>query len=268
MSTILSSKTIRTISEHIQAKKKVTTVSLDLGLTTTTIPLTDDGIIIDDRTYRLPKIKKKDRSCYLLKDSGFEKMQYISEETGQLYKLVPTTGRPILKISATPMHKKPFVDRIAHDKLKGTVLDSGTGLGYTAVEIERTADHVTTVEHDKTVIDIARHNPYSQKLFTSEKITLIHADITETIKTMNQNSFNNIVLDGGTPAHSNDFFSNENYRNAYRILRPKGRLYHYLPQPQSSKGRDFISEILLRLKRIGFSVLERNDTDSYAILYK
>ncbi len=268
MSIILSSETIRTLLQAISEGKKEITISLDLGLTKTTIPLTDNGIIVNTKVYALPTIKKKDKSCYLLTDAGLEKMQYISQETGQLYKLVPTQGRPILKVSATPMHKKPFIDRIIHDTLQGTVLDAGTGLGYTAVEIERTADQIITVEHDKTVIDIARHNPYSQSLFTSKKITLIHADITKTIREMKQNRFNNIVFDAGTPAHSNDFFSNENYHHAYRVLKPKGRLYHYLPQPQSSKGRDFISEVLRRLKTIGFYVLERNDTDSYAILYK
>ena len=50
------------------------------------------------------------------------------------------------------------------------VLDSGTGLGYTAITASKTADKVITIEFDENVIKISRLNPYSQDLLTKKNI--------------------------------------------------------------------------------------------------
>jgi predicted methyltransferase len=52
----------------------------------------------------------------------------------------------------------------------GQVLDTATGLGYTAIEAAKTAAHVTTIELDPTALEVARCNPWSQALFDNPKI--------------------------------------------------------------------------------------------------
>ena len=47
----------------------------------------------------------------------------------------------------------------------GRVLDTATGLGYTAIEAAKTADEVVTIELDPGAQQIARLNPWSQALF-------------------------------------------------------------------------------------------------------
>ncbi|MBD3260037.1 hypothetical protein GF371_05435, partial [Candidatus Woesearchaeota archaeon] len=125
MKPILSSNELRKIIKAIKKNQAELEVSLDLGLSRTKVRLGKDGFFCRGKLVELPKIKKKDASCYVLIDGKLHKTQFLSEETGLLYKLVPTSYRPILKISGTSMHKKLFLDRIQKDQLNGKVLDSG-----------------------------------------------------------------------------------------------------------------------------------------------
>lgn len=212
----------------------------------------------------IPKIKPKDKSCYLFKDNKFQKIQFFSQETNKLYKLIPTKEKPILKISSTPMHKKDFVDLIKNSKLTGKILDSGTGLGYTAIEASKTADELITVEIDKNVIEIAKLNHYSKDLFEKENIKLINADLIEEIKKFKDDSFDNVVLDTGIFRECGEVFSLSNYKEIYRILKKQGKLYHYVPSPEIKKGRSLISEVINRLKQLSFKNIQK--IKDYAII--
>lgn len=265
---ILSSDHIRKIHQAIKNKRKEVTVSLDLGKTHTKLQLTEKGLLVDGNVIQLPKIRDKDKSCYCIKGKSIEKMQYMSEHTGEFYKLIPTSGRPLLQISGTSMHKQPFVERIEKDKLRGNILDAGTGLGYTAMAAAKTAKQVTTIEHDPTVIELQKLNPWSQELFTRKNITCLEGDAPNLIKKMPKDSFDVIIYDAGTPRSSGNFFSTENYAETYRILKRNGKIYHYLPQPQVKQGRDFAKEILKRLEELGFKLLERNEKDCYIVVQK
>ena len=268
MQPILSSEIIRKIQHALKLGKKEINVSLDLGKTTTKLQLTEEGPLVERNTIKLPKVRDKDKSCYLIKGKSIEKMQYMSETTGEFYKLIPTSGRPLLQISGTSMHKQPFVERIEKEKLKGNVLDAGTGLGYTAMAAAKTAKQVTTIEHDPTIVILQKLNPWSQELFTRKNITCLEGDAPDLIKKIPKESFDAIVYDAGTPRSSGDFFSTENYAETYRILKRNGKIYHYLPQPQVKQGRDFAGEIVKRLLELGFTILERNEQDCYIIVQK
>ena len=265
---ILSSEYIRKIQQAMKNKRKEVAVSLDLGKTIVKIPLTEEGPTIEGNTIKLPKIRDKDKSSYLIKGKSIEKMQYMSEYTGEFYKLIPTSGRPLLQISGTSMHKQPFVERIKKDQLRGNVLDEGTGLGYTAMEIAKTAKQVTTIEHDPTIVILQKLNPWSQELFTRKNIICIKGDAPEFITTVPKESFDNIIYDAGTPRASGTFFSTENYAETYRVLKRNGKIYHYLPQPQVKQGRDFAQEVIKRFLELGFTILERNEEDCYVIAKK
>lgn len=268
MRPILSSNELRKISKAVMKGLSTFDASIDLGLSKTKVKLGKDGFYLEGKLVKLPKIREKDNSCYVLIGKELQKAQFLSEETGFLYKLEPTSYRPILKVSGTSMHKKPFLDRLHKDQLKGRILDSGTGLGYSAILAAKSAKQVITVEIDQNVIEMAKLNPYSQDLFSKKNIKLVLGDIVEEILKFKDEEFNFIVFDAGTAKASGHFFSLDNYKQAYRILKTGGRLYHYLPRPQITKGRDFAAEVIKRIEKAGFSRIERNIEDSYVIADK
>lgn len=268
MNPIFSSNELRKIAEAIKKGKDSIEVSADLGLTKTNLRLDKNGFYFDNVLIGLPEIRSDDKNCYILAGSQLQKVQFFSPETNTLYKLVPTKFRPILQFSGTSMHKKKFIERVEKDRLKGKVLDAGTGLGYTAIAESKTAEEVITVEIDANVIEIAKLNPYSQDLFSKDNIKRITGDITEEIKKFGNDEFNFIVFDAGTPKSSGDFFSLNNYKEAFRVLKKNGKLYHYLPKPQVKQGRDFGAEVIQRMKSAGFYIAERQDEDSYSVAVK
>ena len=265
---ILSSDSIRKIQQAMKNKRKEVAVSLDLGKTIIKIPVIEEGPLIEGNTIRLPKVRDKDKSCYLIKGKSIEKMQYMSEVTGEFYKLIPTSGRPLLQISGTSMHKQPFVERIEKEQLRGNVLDAGTGLGYTAMIAAKTAKQVITIEHDPTVIELQKLSPWSQELFTRKNITRLEGEAPNFIKNFDKESFDNVIYDAGTPRSSGLFFSTEHYAETYHVLKRNGKLYHYLPRPQIEQGRDFAKAIIERLEELRFRLLERNEKDCYIIMQK
>lgn len=256
------------ISKILASKTGKAIVSPDLGITSAEARIEGDYALIQNEKIPLSELKKirDDKSCYIIDDGKLQKAQFFSEKTGYAYKLIPTSYRPILQISGTSMHKKEFVDMIDRAKLRGKVLDSGTGLGYTAIAASRTANSVITVEQDENVIEIARLNPYSSDVFTRKNIQLINADIVEEIKKFNESEFDAVILDGGIPTLSGEFFSLGNYKEVHRVLKNYGRLYHYIPSPQVTHGRNFQSEVVSRLKKAGFSRIKR--FDSYVVAIK
>src|SRR5256886_5268250 len=80
----------------------------------------------------------------------------------------------------------------------GRVLDTATGLGYTAIEAAKTADEVVTIELDPGTQEIARLNPWSQTLFHSPKILRIMGDAYEVVQTFEDGSFARIIHDPPT----------------------------------------------------------------------
>jgi hypothetical protein len=268
MQPIFSSEGLRNIAKAVKQGKSETESTLDLGLTKTMLKLGKSGFFLGETEIKLPKLRDDDKSCYVAVNGELQKVVYFSEETKGIYRLVPTSEKPILQISGTSMHKMEFVERIKRDKLKGKVLDAGSGLGYTAIAAAETADEVVTVEFDSAVLEMQKLNPYSQKLFTSKNIKQVNADIVAEIAKFNDNEFGFIIFDAGTPRSSGEFFSLANYRQAFRVLKKGGKLYHYLPMHHVSRGRDFGAEVIARLKQAGFSKIERNIKDSYAIAVK
>ena len=265
---IISSSELREINKAIEEGLDSLEVSLDLGINKTKVKLEKKAFIINDQIVKTKKIKEDDKSCYLITENGLEKAQFIFNDSGKFYKLVPTQFRPILKISGTSMHKKEFLNKLKKDKLYGNVLDSGTGLGYSSIIVSKTADKVITVEIDENVIEIAKLNPYSQELFNSRNIKRILGNICGDIKKFKEKEFNFVILDGGSVKGSEEFFSLENYKEVFRILKHDGKLYHYVPNHQIKRGRDFATEIISRLQKSGFRDIFRDKEGSFLIAKK
>ena len=265
---IISAAELRHVKKACDAGKSSIELSLDLGLTKTRITLEKEGMIVNNTLVPLPKIRDDDKTCYLLENNKWQKLQIFSPVTKLMYKLIPTKGRPLLQVSGTSMHKQSFIERIEKEQLQGTILDAGTGLGYTAITAAQTAKQVITIEHDPTILELQNINPWSQELFTRKNITQVEGDLPQYIKKLPQASFDNIIYDAGAPRSSGMFFSLENYAETFRILKRKGKLLHYLPRPQIQAGRDFAAEVIKRLQEIGFTLIERNREDCYVILQK
>jgi hypothetical protein len=243
---------VRTAEQAMQNGQHTVTISLDLGITQQELQVEAHHIVLGKSKLSLPKVKKEEKVCFYY-EKEFKRLRFAGEQTGMIYELVETAGRPMLKVSATPFHKWDFIKRIELEKPKGVMLDAGTGLGYTAMAAAKSATHVVTIEADPHVLQMQKLNPWSQGL-DRENITRVHGDVVAYVRQARDASFDNVILDAGTPRSSGDFFSLENYRQMRRILKVGGKLYHYIPEHGVKKGRDFPAEVIARIKRAGFRV--------------
>ena len=256
---------VRAVENAILARRGTLTISLDLGLTVKEL-IIDHGLVIapNGDELAMPALKKEEKVCFYWQDGEFKRIRFMGDETGMIYELVETAGRPMLKVSATPFHKWDFIKRIEADKPKGVVLDAGTGLGYTAIAAAKTAKKVITVEVDSHVLQVQHLNPWSHEL-NAPNIEQVQDDITVYIRTFEDRVFDTIILDGGTPRSSGNFFSQENYNQVRRVLKRNGTLYHYLPDKGVTKGRDFPAEVIARIKKAGFKDIKRFKEQNFIV---
>jgi uncharacterized protein len=239
-------------------------VSLDLGRTTAVLPLQPDYILLPDGQRltwdQLAEIASNELACYLVADSEIEKIHFFSEYQNRYYSLMPTTGAPTMLISGIPMHRikgtDPHRDTLSKIKalspITGQVLDTTMGLGYTAIEAAKTAEHVTTLELDPTVLEICRRNPWSQGLFNNPKITITLGDAYEEIERFDDRSFSRILHDPPMFSLAGDLYSADFYRQLLRVLKAKGRLFHYIGDPKSKSGAAVTRGAVRRLQEAGF----------------
>lgn len=214
--------------------------------------------------------------CFLVKDGAAEKIQAFSEDTGQVYSLYPTQAAPTMLLSGLPMHRikgvDPHQDTLNKVKtihpLVGRVLDTATGLGYTAIEAARTAEQVTTIELDPAVLTIARRNPWSQELFDNPRITQIIGDSFEQAAQFADNTFSRILHDPPMFSLAGDLYSGEFYAQLYRILKNSGRLFHYIGDLESSSGQRVLHGVARRLQEAGFKNITQRKEAFGVVAYK
>ena len=191
----------------------------------------------------------------------------FSEETNNYYKLVPT-GKdkwPTIEISGIRMHvtKTMFPKEDTEKKISfvspciGNVLDTCTGLGYTAIMAAKIAELVFTIEKDANVIELEKINPYSRELFDNSKIKRVHGDSFEEVKKFKACYFDRIIHDPPRQALSTLLYSDEFYKELYRILRSKGKIFHYTGDPGSKRGLDIRQGIAKKMAKAGFSNIKR-----------
>ena len=54
-----------------------------------------------------------------------------------------------------------------------------------------------------------------------------------------------------------ELYSGEFYRDLFRVLKRKGRLFHYIGDPDSRSGRNVTRGVVRRLQDAGFSRIVR-----------
>ena len=257
----------------LEAKKKglkETEISLDLNITKSRVRIQDSLFIFPDNQkldeLQLKKPIKDDTSCFLIQDNSLVKIQLFSDETNKFYKLVPTKDAPTIEISGIRMHvtkeMSPMEDTGKKTEsispLKGFVLDTCMGLGYTAIAASKSADFVFTCERDGNVLEIAKHNPWSQELFNNKKISILKTDVFEEIKIFKSNMFDAVIHDPPRLSLASELYSLDFYRQIFRVMKNDGRLYHYTGNPGSrNRNVNLPGNVSKRLKIAGFKEIKK-----------
>ncbi len=244
-------------------------VSLDLNLSQIELALEAEGLRLPDGQRlgweTVEVIAGSESSCFVIREGLAEPVQFYSEDTGRVYSLYPTCGAPTMLVSGIPMHRIKDTDPQADtlEKIRavrpvvGQVLDTATGLGYTAIEAAKTAAHVTTIELDPAALEVCRCNSWSQGLFENPKITQLMGDSFEVVQELENSAYTRIIHDPPAFSLAGDLYSGEFYRELHRLLRNNGRLFHYVGDPSSKSGHSITAGVVRRLAQAGFREVRR-----------
>lgn len=263
-----------TVLSHFQAKSLLrakeqdaptVTISTDLNRSVTQVEINTAGVHFPNGEAltwdQVAQINEAKNNCFLVCDHAITKIQAFSDAYNRLYSLMPTAGAPTFLISGIPMHRikdiDPHEDTLqklhAVKPVVGSVLDTATGLGYTAIAAARTAAAVITIELDPQVLEIARCNPWSQELFHHPRITQLIGDSFEQVNGFAENTFSLVIHDPPMFSLAGELYSTAFYRELWRVLKPRGRLFHYIGDLDSSSGSRVARGAVRRLKEAGFA---------------
>jgi predicted methyltransferase len=261
---VLSHVQARQLLDAKHGQQSVIPISLDLGLTQTEATLSPTHVTFFNARQlswsEIEEIAANKNACFAVQPDGLERIQRFSTETNRFCSLMPTDLAPTLLIAGFPMHRikdtDPYHDTLSKIKaikpVVGQVLDTTTGLGYTAIEASRTAEHVITIELDPAVLEIARLNPWSQRLFDNSKITQLVGDSCEVIEELSDRAFSRIIHDPPTFSLAGELYSGAFYQQLFRVLTRGGQLFHYVGDLNSSLGQRVAKGTVQRLRDSGF----------------
>jgi uncharacterized protein len=237
------------------------TTSADLGRSETTVTLDDEGVLYPTgerlRWDDAARIVKSDSVCFTLSDGEIAEIRVFSQTTNWVRSLYPTQSVPMHRIKDTD----PWRDTLAKVKtiapLTGRMLDTATGLGYTAILAAETATEVVTIELDPAGLEIARANPWSRELFARANIRQLIGDAADIVPTLDAASFARIIHDPPQLSLAGHLYSEDFYRALRRVLARGGRLFHYIGDPNSPFGSRTTSGVMRRLHNAGFARVVR-----------
>ena len=255
-------------------------VSPDLGISTVSVSLMHEGVIFPLSNLvcwvDIERIGKDEMHCFVVQNGEIQSIQVFSEATNRMCSLLPTKRTPTMLIAGFTMHRIVDIDPM-QDTLKkiatitpitGRVLDTATGLGYTAIEAAKTADEVTTIELDPGAQEIARNNPWSRNLFSNPKIKQLMGDAFEVVSSFEDNYFTRIIHDPPVFSLAGELYSGQFYRELYRILKRGGRLFHYIGDLNSKSSGTVTRGALRRLQEAGFTRIVKRPEAFGVVAYK
>ena len=232
--------------------------SLDLDRSTATVGVDSTGWTWQGQHF--PFLETcKDRTIYFWDGADFEP---VSRFATSLIKLVPTEwGPPTFEIDGIKMlptaQISPYADaerKVALIVPRGkVVLDTCGGLGYFAAWcLQGGASSVISFEKNPDVIWLRSLNPWSPQ--AGGPLTLTHGDISELIATLPSASVDAILHDPPRFGIAGELYSQVFYDHLARVIRRKGRLFHYTGTPNKlTSGRDVPKEVANRLGKAGFT---------------
>lgn len=232
--------------------------SLDLGRSTTTIEPGAADWGWQGRRY--PYLEAcRERTIYHWSGEGFEPVARFSSS---LIKLVPTEwGPPTFEIDGIKMlptaQVSPWEDagnKVGLVQPRGKlILDTCGGLGYFAAWcLELQAAKVLSYERSADVIWLRSLNPWSPR--AGGALSLTHGDVAIEIAAVPDASIDAVLHDPPRFGIAGELYSAAFYAELARVLRRKGRLFHYTGTPNRlSSGRDVPREVARRLREAGFA---------------
>ncbi|MEK6958945.1 MAG: methyltransferase [archaeon] len=247
-------------------------VSLDLGKTKTEVKIENGEVFLEETKVSLKELNKaKEHTCYTVENGELKSIELFSPETNLYYKLWFEKDWPTVMLSSVPMHRwknttpKNHALSIVNEihPVKGRVLDTCCGLGYTAtIAAKNGAESVDTFERDENVLAIAKYNPWSSELFLGARIKIHPEDVLDGIKKFSDKTFDRIIHDPPTPSFSPELYEAKFYENLFRVLKNRGILYHYCPAPGKTKGKEFWVGVKRKLEEAGFSNVSYHERSS------
>jgi predicted methyltransferase len=198
---------------------------------------------------------------YAVTDSGLLPLEIRSEHYYTL-RARERRGHPILEINGVHMHSilsDPWLDALMRVKAarvsKGMkVLDTCTGLGYTAIAALKMGAEVVTVELRPEVLILAEWNPWSEGL---EDATIILGDVTKIIENFDDETFDRIIHDPPAITIAGELYSRQLYREFFRVLKAGGYIYHYTGETGKRRGIDVTRGVMNRLREVGFEEVRK-----------
>jgi predicted methyltransferase len=248
----------------LRAGASALTCSLDLHRTEMEVQVTEAGW--DYAGTRFPWLDQcKDRTIYHWTGDAF---QPVSRFTTSLIKLVPTEwGPPTFEIDGIKMLPTAKVSPYADAERKvgwilprgKVVLDTCGGLGYFAAWcLKGAASEVHSYEKNPDVLWLRSLNPWSPQPGGALKLT--QADVAEQITSLAASSVDAILHDPPRFGIAGELYSQDFYNQLARVIRRKGRLFHYTGTPNKlTSGRDVPGEVATRLRRAGFATELQGD---------
>ncbi len=259
----LTSATARAILDARRAGEAKAIVSLDLNRTRSVVQNTPAGVRFPDGSElalkKLQGLLRKGLRVFVVEGG---ELVPVERRGRYYYKLMATDSAPTLEISGVKMHRTagccPYAqaEAIVRAVVRpgDRVLDSCGGLGYTAIWAARLgADRVVSIEHDLDVLEVARHNPWSEEYFFDSRIDVIPEDVTRYLKAEPSGSFDAVVHDPPHISRAWELYGRDFYFELSRVLTATGKLYHYVGEPYSRRGqKDIHAGIAERLTNVGF----------------
>jgi predicted methyltransferase len=252
------------VHDTLRAGARTVACSLDLDRSQTAVEVGAEGWAWQGRHF--PFLDNcKDRTIYYWSGNDFQPVQRYA---GSLIKLVPTEwGPPTFEIDGIKMlptaKVSPYADaerKVALIQPKGkAILDTCGGLGYfAACCLVAGASEVRSFEKNADVLWLRNLNPWSPQ--AAEGFTLTHGDITTHIAMLPDAAFDAILHDPPRFGIAGELYSQAFYDQLSRVLKRKGRLFHYTGSPNKlSSGRDLPREVMQRLRRAGFAAEANGD---------
>jgi len=257
MGPLLTLRVHETLRAAARAGKPAVECSLDLERSTTRVEVGDAGWIW--RGQRFPWLEAcKDRTIYYWAGETF---QPVARFATSLIKLVPTEwGPPTFEIDGIKMlptaQGSPYADaerKVGLIEPRGKViLDTCGGLGYFAAWcVLGEARQVLSYENNPDVIWLRSLNPWSPE--NGAGLTLTQGDIAGRIAVLPGRSVDAVLHDPPRFGIAGELYSQAFYDHLARVLKRKGRLFHYTGTPNKlTSGRDVPNEVAKRLRRAGF----------------
>ncbi len=261
---LLTSPVLDTLRAALRAGATAVECSLDLERSRTTVGVNAAGWTWQGHEYPYLDICK-DRTIYYWTGDSFEPVSRFSQS---LIKLVPTEwGAPTFEIDGIKMlptaQVSPYADaerKVSLIAPRGKViLDTCGGLGYFAAWcLQGRARQVQSFEKNPDVLWLRSLNPWSPPTGGSLSLTL--GDIVEQIISLPNASFDAILHDPPRFGIAGELYSQAFYDQLARVMRPRGRLFHYTGTPNKlTSGRDVPAEVSRRLQRAGFTTEPSGD---------